>query len=243
MRSATLTKFFALLLLLLPPVAVVGSEGSPFVTYPVQSRSADELVAVAEKFFAGRARFVAQNGKILISGPRETTDSALALFRELDVRAGRYRISLREEGSAEEERDSLSSAFSVALSGHRAQLAKRSVTLGSGRLQAGGQGTQVVEVMEGGEATLIAGDTAFRVSAKRAGKGRALVSLAQVTGREYGGPTAGLVTELTVPAGQWQPVARSDGSGERKQSGLLSRASQKGRAQRSWQLRVELVQP
>jgi hypothetical protein len=243
MRSAIPTRLLFVFLLFSAQFAQAGDDSSPFVTYPVQSRSADELVAVAEKFFAGRARFVAQNGKILISGPREATDSALALFRELDVRAGRYRISLREEGGSEEKRDSLSSAFSVALSGHRAQLAKRSVTLGSGRLEAGGQGTQMVEVMEGGEATLIAGDTAFRVSAKRAGKGRALVSLAQVTGREYGGPTAGLVTELTVPEGQWQPVARSEGSGERKQSGLLSRASQKGRAQRIWELRVELVQP
>lgn len=241
MRSVILTSFF--LLGLSPLASFADDKRDDLVIYQVQNRSADELAALARKMFGERAGFAADNGRIIINGPRETNRAAVKLLRELDRLPARFRIQLRELAGGESERESLSSAFSVALSGHRAQLAKRSVTFGSGRVESSGQNDQTVDVVEGGQATLIAGDSAFRVSARPAGKGAALVNIEQITGREYGGSTSGLVTELSVPEGQWQSIAGSDSKSQSKQTGLLSRASQKAAANRNWQIRVESVKP
>lgn len=241
MRSAILTSL--LCLGLASSACFADDKRDNLVIYQVQNRSADELAAVARKMFGERAGFAADNGRIIINGPRETNQAAVGLLRELDRRPAHFRIGLREVASGESERESLGSAFSLALSGHRAQLAKRSVTLGSGRVQGSGQNDQTVDVVEGGQATLIAGDSAFRVSARPAGKGAATVSIEQITGREYGGPTAGLVTELTVPEGRWQPIAGSDSRSQSKQTGLLGRTSQKAAANRNWQIHVESVKP
>jgi hypothetical protein len=69
--------------------------------YEVRHRSAEELVPVAETALHGEGRAIAdrRTNKIILTGPRQAVDEALALLGSLDVRPRMVHLSYESRGT------------------------------------------------------------------------------------------------------------------------------------------------
>lgn len=236
MRCATPTKLAVFLFL-----GLGNAQASPsFFTYEAKHRPAHELAAVLTPLVAGRATVSAMNGKVIVNGSPADHRVASQLLSELDRQVWRYRVTLRvaAEASAAYE----ATGLELAAAASSAQLAKRSRLLGRGRLEAGSAGSKEgqqasMDINEGSEGLLVAGDVALRLKVRRAGNGRAFLEVAQRAGA--GAQDFTSVTELALEIGRWLPLASLQQTRSSESTQILQREGGRGSENLHTMVRVD----
>lgn len=222
--------------------------------YPVKHRSPEELSKIANSVFQGRANFIENQGKILISTDAKTAKKAMELLQQLDQKLKTYRIQFRWKGAESSQKKESGVGINAggkkwkatlpnpgSSTGATAQVGSISVSANQVDHRGESGSNQSLLLTGSGEGTISLSEfgSASILIVKLSATSNKLVNLDIRQGNRAGISINGLNTQLTIPLSKWTSIGLVRLGQQKEESRIGGSSQNEGERSREMEVRVD----
>lgn len=247
-------RFGILISILFFQLLSLSSAADEIFSYPVKNRSPEELTKIANSMFQGRANFIENQGKILISADAKTAKKAMELLQQLDQKLKTYRIQFRWKGMENNQRREGGVGLNaggkkwkatlpnpVSSSGATAQVGGVSISANQVDRKGESGSNQSLLLTGAGEGTLSLSDfdSGSLLFVKLSTTSGSVVNLSIRQGNRSGVAINGMNTQMTIPLSKWTSIGQIRSTHQKDQTRIGGSTTNSGETAREMEVRVD----